>query len=347
MSIGFDAIRPCLAGHGQAPIVARLARNRTQHSSLKMMMTIMTAFRASPPVIFAILASAGLAAPALAQGVEQDDAGAVASAQAEGRGGPPADAYADTAFSGDFITLGFGVAYGTSYAGSDDFVLKPLPLVQGSIGGISINPRGAGIAFDVIPDPPSATGLNLGAAVRLRSDRANQIKDEVVESLGELDRAIEVGPTAGVRFPAVLNPFDSLSANADVLWDVNGAHGGMVVIPSVTYFTPVSRALAASLSLNAEWADADFHDYYFTVSPAQSDVSGLPAFTADSSGFTRAGAALLLAYDVDGDITNGGIGLFAIGSYSRMLGDAADTPFTSIRGSRDQMFGGVGVGYTF
>ena len=36
-----------------------------------------------------------------------------------------------------------------------------------------------------------------------------------------------------------------------------------------------------------------------------------------------------------------------LGGYSRMLGDAADTPFTSVRGSRDQWFLGLGLGFTF
>jgi outer membrane scaffolding protein for murein synthesis (MipA/OmpV family) len=36
-----------------------------------------------------------------------------------------------------------------------------------------------------------------------------------------------------------------------------------------------------------------------------------------------------------------------IGGYSRMLGDAKRSPYTSIRGSADQWFAAVGIGYTF
>jgi len=291
------------------------------------------------------LAMNGIALSATAQDIPEDAGVEAAPAGVPALDGSDADN--GTAFSGDFVTIGVGAGIGPSYPGSDDYVFKPLPLVQGSLGGISVNPRGAGIAVDFIPDSPGKIGINLGVAARLRSDRASQIKDEVVASLGELDRAIEVGPTIGVRFPGLINPYDSLSANADVLWDINGAYGGMVVTPSVTYFTPLSRSMAASLNLSAEWADADFHDYYYTVTPDQALASGLPQYDPESSGFTRVGAAMLLAFDVDGDIASGGLGLFAIGSYSRMLGDAAATPYTSVRGSRDQLFGGLGVGYTF
>jgi len=254
----------------------------------------------------------------------------------------------DTAFSGDYLSVGIGGAVVPSYAGADDYVITPVPVIQGSLGGVGINPRAGGIALDFVP-AGDKVDFDLGVAGRLRGDRAVQIEDPVVESLGKLDRAIEVGPSVGIGFAKVLNPYDSLSFTTDVLFDVNGAHGGMVVAPSVAYFTPLSRGMAASLILNSEWADSDFHDYYFSVTPAQSVVTGgvLPAFAPSGSGFTRAGATLLLGLDLNGDLTDGGWALIAVGGYSRMLGDAKRSPFTSTLGSADQFLGAVGIGYTF
>lgn len=256
----------------------------------------------------------------------------------------------ETVFSGDYLSIGVGVAYNPSYTGSDDYVFTPLPIIQGSLGGIDISPRAGGITLDFIQDSPGGPGIDLGVAGRIRSNRASDIKDVIVERYGELDTAYEVGPSAGISFPAVLNPYDSLSLKADALFDVGGAHGGMTVSPSVTYFTPLSRGMAASLSVGAEWADADFHDYYFRVDPINyvgPAADALPAFDPDGGGFTSVGANLLLGVDLDGDLANGGLALVVIGGYSRVLGDAADTPFTSIRGSRDQYLAAVGVGYTF
>ncbi|GGD44880.1 MipA/OmpV family protein [Aurantiacibacter arachoides] len=256
----------------------------------------------------------------------------------------------ETVFSGNYLSLGVGAAYSPSYTGSDDYVFNVLPIVQGSLGGIDINPRAGGIALDFIQDKPGGPGIDLGVAARIRGNRAGQIKDDVVEFYGELDTAIEVGPSAGISFPAVLNPYDSLSLKTDVLFDVSGAHDGMTVAPSVTYFTPLSQAMAASLSVGTEWADEDFQDYYFRVdNAAYTGPAGqqLPAFEPRGGGFTSVGANLLLAFDLDGDLANGGLGLIVIGGYSHVLGDAADTPFTSIRGSDDQWLGAVGVGYTF
>lgn len=253
----------------------------------------------------------------------------------------------ESVFDGDYLTAGIGVAVGSSYEGSDNYTISPLPVVIGSFAGVDFQPRGPGIAFDFIPDQKGAkVDFILGPVVRARFDRQNSIKDPVVSSLGKLDFALEVGPFAGVQVNRVLHPYDSLTAQVDVRWDVAGAHDGMVVFPSLTYFTPLSRGVITSLAISAEYVDDNYADYYFSISPAGSAVSGLPGFTA-TSGWKNAGVTMLTAVDLDGDATNGGFGLIFLGGYSRLLGDPKRSPITSIRGSANQWFGAVGVGYTF
>lgn len=285
-------------------------------------------------------AGLGLAAPAMAQ--DAGEPGVVAELPAPDEQSQP------TVFDGDYLTIGAGVGYGPSYSGSDDYVLFALPLVQGSLGGVDFSPRPAGLAIDFLPDRDEGPDLSLGLVARLNSDRADRIKDPVVAAYGELDRAVEVGPTAGISFPRLLNPFDSLTASVDVTWDVAGAHGGMAVSPQVTYFTPLSRAAAVSLSLSTTYIDDDYADYYYSVPVADVSVPGqtLPAFQADG-GFEDASIALLVAYDLGGDVTDGGFSVAGIAAYSRLLGDAKRTPFTSVRGDADQFLLGIGLGYTF
>jgi outer membrane scaffolding protein for murein synthesis (MipA/OmpV family) len=275
-------------------------------------------------VIIGAALALGIAAPAAAQDVPTD----------QGK------------LAGDYLAVGIGAGYGPSYEGSDDYVVFPVPLVQGRFHGVGINPRGGGVALDFIPDPASGPGFNLGLAGKVRLTRTHDTHDAVVNKLGKLDTAIEIGPTVGVSFPHVLNAYDTLTFTTDVLWDVGGAYKGMVVDPMVSYSTPLSRGILASLSLNAEWGDRKFANYYYSITPAQSAVSGLPVFHA-RSGFNKAGARLLLGYDLDGDLTNGGAAIFAVAGYTRQLGDGKRTPLTSIRGSADQFLGAVGVGYTF
>jgi MipA family protein len=252
----------------------------------------------------------------------------------------------ESALEGDYLTLGIGGVFVPSYDGSDDYVISPLPMVVGSLGGVGISPRAGGLALDFIPDSGEGVHFTLGVNGRVRFNRVSQVKDDVVELLPDLDTAIEVGPTIGVTFPGVFNQYDSLSLTVDGRWDVGGAHGGMVIDPAIAYTTPLSRGIAAQLSVGGEWADDDFMDYYYSIDAGAATVTGLPQFQAGSE-FRSIGTQLLVGFDLSGNIEDGGLALFAVGGYSKLLGDAKDSPFTSVRGSSSQWLGGAGIAYTF
>lgn len=259
----------------------------------------------------------------------------------------PADIMEGSALDGDWLTVGAGVIYGPSYDGSDDYVATPVPVVQGKLKGIDITPRPGGIALDVIPDGKDPSiGFSFGPVATFSANRAKQIKDPVVRAAGKLDEAFEIGANAGVTFYKVLHGFDSLTLSTDVKWDVAGAHGGMLVSPTVTYFTPLSRAALFTLSLSAKHVDDDYADYYYDVTPAQSTASGLPEFDADG-GFESFSVGALAGYDLSGNALDGGFAVFVLGNYSRMINDGKRTPYTAIRGDADQWTVGAGLGYTF
>lgn len=262
-------------------------------------------------------------------------------------GGPPGF---KPVFDETWATIGIGAGLVPSYAGSNDYIVFPLPLIVGRVGGVGISPNGPGFALDLLSQAPSSappeTTFSFGPAFRFRNDRADRIEDPIVELAGELETAIEVGAQAGVTFPGVLRRGDRLLVNAQVRWDILGAHSGMLIEPSVGYFTPLDRGTALQLAGNVSFVDDDFADYYFTVNPQQSADSGLAEFTADG-GFNSIGSLAILTVDLDGNILNGGFNIYGIAGYSRLIGDAADTPFTSERGSANQFIGGLGIGYTF
>ena len=252
-----------------------------------------------------------------------------------------------TVFDGDYLTVGVGGFYGPSYEGSDDYILFPAPVVQGSLLGVTITPRPGGAALDFIPDTKGAkVGFSLGPVVTLRRDRVSRINDPVVKRLGKLKTAVEVGATAGVTVYDFVTGYDSLTFGVDARWDVAGADKGMLYGPTVSYFTPVSKGAAINLAVTAEHMDRDYANYYFTVSPSGSVASGLPAFQA-SSGWKNVGVNALVGVDFDGDLTNGGLAGFVTGGYTKLLNDAKRTPLTSIRGDADQWLAGAGLAFTF
>lgn len=280
------------------------------------------------------LAGAFLATPLFAQATDAESA----KADAPDRG----------IFQGDWLTLGVGAGYGPSYDGSDDYVIFPAPIAQGSFGGIEFGARGPGLYADLIADSNSGSDVKFlaGPLVRVRLDRNSKIKDPVVRALGKEDVAVEVGATVGVSFSKVLNPFDTLTISGDVQWDVAKAHRGRLITPTISYSTPLSQSIFTNLSVSAVRVDGDYADTYFSIDAAGSTASGLPVFDADS-GWKSYGATLLGGIDLSGDIRDGGWGTFALVSYSRLTGDAKRSPVTSIRGDADQWFLAAGVSYTF
>lgn len=250
-------------------------------------------------------------------------------------------------FAGDRLTVGVGVIYGPSYDGSDDYVASAVPVLQGKLLGVDIAPRPGGVALDLIPDGRDAKiGFTFGPVATLSSNRASQIKDPVVRAAGKLDKAVEVGASAGVSVNRVLHPFDSITFGADVKWDVAGAHSGRTISPTVTYSTPLSRAALVSLSASMRHVDDDYARYYYSVSPAQSAASGLPRYDANG-GWESWSTGVLAAYDLSGNALDGGFAVIAIGAYSRMINEAKATPYTALRGDADQWTGALGLAYTF
>jgi outer membrane protein len=260
---------------------------------------------------------------------------------------PPSDAGSRGVFDGNYLTIGAGGIYSPSYEGSNNMTFSAIPLIQGRVKGIDIDPRPSGVALDFIPDGHDAKfGFILGPVAGYSRNRAHNIKDPVVIAAGRLKSAIDVGVTGGIVAYKVLDAYDSLTFSTDVKWNINGASKGMQILPSLTYTTPVSHAMLVSLGVNAKHVDGDYARYYYSVTPLQSDRSGLPIYNAHK-GWASVGATLLAAYDLDGNLANGGFAIIGLGSYNKLMNDAKDTPFTSIRGSSNQWTVGGGVAYTF
>ncbi len=264
-------------------------------------------------------------------------------------GAPPFDT-TDTVFDETWVAVGIGAGLVPSYSGSNDYVLFPLPLIVGRVGGVGISPNGPGFVLDFNSPGPAAgppqTRVSFGPAFRIRNDRVNRVRDDVVEQLPELDLAVELGGNVGISFPGVINRFDAVTLSTQVRADVAGAHDGVLIEPSIGYRTPLSRASIIQIVTGLQFVDDSFADYYYTVTPAQSAASGLPTFTAEG-GLNSIGSTAILTYDLDGDALNGGFNVYGVFGYTRLLGDGADTPFTAIRGSADQFIGGLGIAYTF
>lgn len=253
----------------------------------------------------------------------------------------------DSVFAGDYLIVGIGAAAIPSYDGSDDTAVIPAAGLMGRIGGIGISARAGGIALDLVQERSGARlALNLGPVIRFRQNRSTHIADPVVEKLGKLDGVIEAGVSAGVSFRQVFNPTDSLSIGTDVRWDVSGKGSGVTVSPAVSYFTALSRAQVFGMQVAADFVDDRFAAYNYSVSAQGSAASGLPVYAAQG-GLKNIGAGAFTARDLNGNFLDGGFALGVGVAWYRLTGSAADTPVTSLRGTREQWFAGGGLSFTF
>jgi MipA family protein len=260
---------------------------------------------------------------------------------------------APSAPTGDQLTIGVGIAYAPTYEGSDDYSIAPAAIVRGQVSGFNFFSRATAGYFDLAREAPgSTTDFLIGPMVNFRFDRSRDIKDPVVEAVGELDLAVELGAFIGFGRNGLLNPYDYAQARLDFVHDVSGTHDGYVLTPTLEYGTPLSRKTYAGVALSADYASGEFADTYYSVDGPASIRSGLPAFDADD-GFKNIRFTLLGNHMVTGDLIEGGVSLFAVGSYSRMFGDFKRSPLVDGfgafdgRGDADQWFGALGIAYTF
>ena len=245
------------------------------------------------------------------------------------------------------LTIGAGGAYLPSYEGSDDYILTPIGIAFGKIAGFGFATRGTALYVDLIPDKSDApVSFDFGPVANVRLDRTNRIKDPRVRALGELDTAIELGAWAGLKKNGVLHQYDSLGIRVAWQKDVTDTHHSAILTPAIEYQTPLSTHTLATLSVQAEHVGDRYARTYYSVTPAGSVASGLPAFAADG-GWKNWRATLLFGQTLTGDLRHPGLSLFGGVSYSRLLGDFARSPIVSVAGDRDQYMALAGLAYSF
>ena len=285
---------------------------------------------------FAGLAALFLAVPTLASAQDAATPPAGASTLAED-------------FDRETITVGLGAGYLPDYEGSDDYQLTPVPGVIGTVGGINFQVLGNRASADLIPGKPGPTwdfqAGPIGVVNFMRSNRSG-IDDPRVRALGELDTAIELGGYVGIgKTGVVTSPYDRLSVSVSYRHDISGVHKSGIWQPTINYLTPLSTKAAVAFFASAEHAGRGYATSYFSLSPAQTLVSGLPTYNA-RGGWKNYSLGALATYSLTGNLLHGWK-VVAGGTYRRMLNDFGDSPLVSVAGSRNQWLGAVGVAYTF
>ncbi len=230
--------------------------------------------------------------------------------------------------------LGAGVGVAPDYEGSEDYQLVPLFAARVQKDHYFARLQGTKLLVNVIPSPV----IRLGPQLNYRFKR-NNVDDDRVDDLRTVDEAWELGLFGGLRFRDVAGTKVTLGADASASRDVAAGHNGWLVDLNGLVRFPIAEGWRMGLGAGGTWASSNYMDEYFSVDEDNSRRSGLRQFSADS-GVKDVGVNA----NLDWGFTDNWAVSFR-GAYSRLLGDAEDSPVVDDRGSENQFFGGALIAY--
>ena len=224
------------------------------------------------------------------------------------------------------------------YLGSDDYTIGAAPAGIIKFGDSDRYVRL--IVTDINVNLIDSKTWSFGPALNYRIGRSD-VDDNAVDRMRDIDGTVEVGAFGGWTWIGSDDLRHRFSIGTEFLYDVGGEHEGYLISGSVRYFKPVARPLTLTIGATLTYGSSDYMDTYFGVSTGDASRSGLSEFNADSGlRDVRIPLMAIFSFNENWHVSGGVV-------YSRLFGDAADSPVVDKRGSKDQLFAGVGIAYAW
>ena len=259
------------------------------------------------------------------------------------------------AYAGSTLILGAGLRYAPDYAGSDDYKVSPLPLINYKWTDDDAGQPNSGYAFQWGPMDLSVgfpDGIDVGVARLARPTRNLTLRlgagyrggrdeddNDALDGMGAIDGQgiLRVTLADEPANPRGLGTFYGLRFEADATDETNGN--------TLSFYAghklALSEDVTLALSAYADWANENYMQSYFGVSGKQAAHSSHQRFDA-SSGIAEVG----LKARVNWSLTEHWM-LIGNAGYSRLTGDAADSPLVDDEGAADQFSVVTGLVYRF
>ena len=236
----------------------------------------------------------------------------------------------DGSGGGRIVSIGGGIDLTPKFPGADELGIGPLPYfdIRREGAPLTFEAPDEGIGMGVLGDDG---GFAVGPTVRFQGKRQ---EEDVGAPVGDVGFTVEVGAFAQAFLA------ENIRVRAEGRKGLGG-HDGWTGDLSADFVLRDRDNYVFSVGPRARWADNDYHDAYFGVTPAIAAATGLPAFNPDS-GFHSVGAVAGFTR-----ILSRKVGLYAYAGYDRLIGDAADSPIVRTYGSRDQFSGGLALFFSF
>jgi MipA family protein len=231
---------------------------------------------------------------------------------------------------GTIVSLGGGIQLNPKFPGADDLGIAPMPYFDFRDAGdpLSFEAPDEGIGMGLLGDD---SAFDFGPSINLQGKRD---EEDVGVPVGDVDFTVEVGAFAHAFIS------DNFRVRVEGRKGLGG-HDGWVGDIAADFILRDRDTYVFSIGPRARWADNDYHDSYFGVTPAVATATGLAAYNP-GGGFYSIGAVAGLTH-----MLSDSIGVYAFAGYDRLIGDAADSPIVLAYGSRDQFSGGLALFFTF
>lgn len=235
----------------------------------------------------------------------------------------------------NFIGLGVG-AY-PDYFGSSDYNVGVAPFGRLSLGGARfVRLMTNEIRLNLLDHPSWQLGP-VGLWRFSREDVANPVVDQV----HHIDDALSLGLFGGYvwRDPREMRRMAGVGTWA--LGDASGTYNGWTAGLNAYAMQPVAKMVTVAGGAAFTYGSSNYMNEYFGVTPADSVASGLPVYVPGGGvRDVRGWAAAILHLSPQWHLGAGAM-------YSRLVGNAADSPLVSQEGSNNQWVYGVGALYAW
>ncbi|MGD1970781.1 MAG: MipA/OmpV family protein [Desulfobacterales bacterium] len=228
------------------------------------------------------------------------------------------------------FSIGGGIGVAPDYEGSEDYELVPVPTGAAMFdNGMFVKLVGLNLRANLIP----SNFWRLGPMYNYRAER-DDVENNKVDRMKDVSDANELGIWGGIDWQGWYLLFDYLA-------DTGNAHEGWTAKLAGGYKWPISKELMFSMGAFTTYADDDYMQTYFGVSPQDSARSGLDEYDADD-GIKDVGLdfGLNWGFAPRWDLR----GLLQI---KQLVGDADDDSPVVDEGSETQLFTAVLVVFKF
>jgi outer membrane protein len=226
--------------------------------------------------------------------------------------------------------VGLGLAFVPDYEGSEDY--KAIPIINARFNlnnNMYIGFLGNAFRANLVPSQE----WNAGPLLRYRPERSD-VENDQVDSMEKVDAAIEAGGFLSYNLP-------DWTFSISAAQDIAGSHDGFLLDLGVGYRYKLQAETMLTLNAQTTFASNDYMQTYFSVDQGDAARSGLRTYDADA-GFKDFGVGIALQHAYSRNW-----GVVGVIRYSRLLGDAADSPVVDDAGSENQLLTGVFVNYSF